>query len=121
MNYGTARARLTRNILFKLAQETGKDICYRCGEKVTDISEFTIEHKDSWFKSTTPIETFFDLDNIAFSHQKCNSGESNKGNYKLAPHGTALRYKHNTFPCRCELCTEAQSKYMREWRSKHSG
>jgi len=75
VNYGTARSRLTRLILFDLAKKDNLDNCYRCGKKIKSIEEFSIEHKKPWFNRDKDL--FWDLDNIAFSHFKCNSQEPN--------------------------------------------
>jgi hypothetical protein len=70
MPYGTATQRLRKSIMFWLVQKTGMDICYRCGEIIDNIDEFSIEHKINWLNNDTSL--FWDLDNIAFSHMKCN-------------------------------------------------
>jgi len=72
MNPGTAAHRLRKMILWKFVVQTGVNICYRCGKEITSIDELSIDHKRSWLLSETPLETFFDLDNIAFSHLSCN-------------------------------------------------
>ena len=41
---------------------------------------FSIEHIEDWEYSETPIELFFDLDNISFSHKLCNSKARDKSN-----------------------------------------
>jgi len=70
--YGTANNKLRKAILFKLIKETNNDVCYRCGKKIEDIDNLSIEHKISWERSKDPVKTFYDLDNISFSHLKCN-------------------------------------------------
>ncbi|GAG84308.1 unnamed protein product, partial [marine sediment metagenome] len=50
------------------------NICYRCGEKIVDVARFSVEHKKGWRFAENPRETFFDLNNITFSHLDCNSG-----------------------------------------------
>lgn len=72
MSFGKACARLRKIIMFQLADELNKTICFRCGEKITEIDDFTIEHKISWQLSSVPVETFFNAKNIAFSHADCN-------------------------------------------------
>jgi len=74
MPFGTANAKLRKMILFKLVKESGQDICYRCGKEIKTIEELSIEHKQSWPQGDNPKQLFFDLDNIAFSHLKCNCG-----------------------------------------------
>jgi len=92
MNHSTAYHRLRKMVLWKYVVFVGDDVCYRCGERIGSIEELSIEHKESWLGSEDPLSSFFDLDNVAFSHLKCNSaavspelksnGEKN-GNSKL--------------------------------------
>lgn len=78
MPHGTATGRLRKAILFQLVQETNKDICFRCGNKIESIDDLSIEHKTSWQSSKNPVESFFDLKNITFSHLDCNISSANK-------------------------------------------
>lgn len=95
MSIGTAKARLSRIILFELLKESGKNICFRCKNTIETIEELTIEHITPWMHSENPIKLYFHLDNISFSHSKCNSSVSrraslynkkgeNNGNSKLS-------------------------------------
>jgi hypothetical protein len=77
MNTSTARNRLIKTILHKMAVQLGQDVCHQCGGKI-DVDGFSIEHKTPWLDSESPTELYFDLDNIAFSHQSCNSGAARK-------------------------------------------
>lgn len=70
--FGTAVSKLRKAILFKLAGLLNLDICYRCQNRIENIEEFSIEHIKSWQGSITPKETFYDLNNISFSHLYCN-------------------------------------------------
>lgn len=72
MSYGTAANRLKKNLMFKFAQELGKDDCYACGEKIETPSDLSVEHIEPWEGRENGTEKFWDLDNIAFSHLKCN-------------------------------------------------
>lgn len=78
MPYGTACNRLRKLILFKCIQELGKDTCCLCGEKIENVGDMSIEHVVPWLNSDTPKELFWDLDNIAFSHLKCNLAAADK-------------------------------------------
>lgn len=71
MPYGTASARLRKSIMFLLAQKSGMDTCCRCHEPIESVDDFSIEHLEPWESSNRP-DLFFDLDNIGFSHRKCN-------------------------------------------------
>lgn len=74
MPLGTASAKLRKSILFSLLKETGKNICYQCGRVIENEDELSIEHKVPYPDSDNPKELFFSLDNIAFSHLRCNIG-----------------------------------------------
>lgn len=72
MPLGTASARLRKKILFSLIKECGKNVCYQCGKPIETEEELSIEHKIPWLDSNNPKELFFSIDNIAFSHLRCN-------------------------------------------------
>lgn len=92
MNASTAYARLRKMIMFQLIKETNKDICYHCGEKIENVEDLSIEHKEKWLYSDNPADLFFDLDNIAFSHLSCNIKDSRPG---IKPAGiSGERYIH---------------------------
>jgi len=79
MSHGAARNRLVNMLLFDMAKQLGEDTCYRCGNKIESIDEFSIDHID-WWEGLPDAETkFFDLGNIAFSHPACNRAYS-RGN-----------------------------------------
>jgi len=91
--FGTASHKLRKMILFRCIQKLGEDICFRCGEKIEKLENLSIEHKISWQKSDTPKELFYDLENISFSHLKCNMKFSEKRvpkpNIRKEKHGRA--------------------------------
>lgn len=76
--------------MFELVKQVGLDVCYRCKHDITNIEEFSIEHKENWFNSDKPKELFFSLDNIAFSHLSCNT---NAGNQPIRNKRNKLGYK----------------------------
>lgn len=78
MPFGTAMGQLRKHILFSLIQETGKDLCYRCGEKLT-LDTCSIEHKKPWLDNDTKL--FWDVGNIAFSHLSCNIRGARMGRF----------------------------------------
>ena len=115
MNSGTAQHRLRKMIMFMLVQETGRDYCYQCKKQIKTIEELSIEHIQSWQLADSPRETFFDLDNIAFSHLICNVTAASKHRPKIIKCGEdgATRYRDG---CRCKKCKDAQAKKMRKYR-----
>jgi len=68
--FGTAMGRLRRALMFQLIQQCGRDVCFKCNEKIAHEEEMSIDHKKPWLYVRQ--ELFWDLDNIAFSHRKCN-------------------------------------------------
>ena len=76
--FGTANGKLRKSILFDLVVSTNQNVCYQCGEVIDSIDDFSVEHKTPWQNSGSPIQLFYDLDNIAFSHLKCNCLASNR-------------------------------------------
>lgn len=114
INYSTANGRLVKDILWSLIVRTEQDSCCKCGEAMTRET-FSIEHVIPWQDSENPVELFFDLSNISFSHLKCNIGAARK---KESSHGTRNRYDTG---CRCDKCKKAKADYMKsryspEWR-----
>lgn len=110
MNPSTASNRLVKDILFKLVVQTGQDNCFHCGQKVSR-EDFSIEHKAPWLDTEDPVEMFFDLDNIAFSHFKCNVGAARQ---KYAECGSASKYRAG---CRCDLCKAAKAIAIKNGKS----
>lgn len=108
MSVGKANNILKKSLLFFLVQKLELDVCYRCGEKIKIVDEFSVEHKINWLDSENPIELFFDLENISFSHDKCNYGAVRKE--YLSQKGKELG-KNNIIICPdemapCSTCKE---------------
>jgi hypothetical protein len=95
MPYGTASNKLRKMLMFKFAQELGYDNCYACGLVIGSPEELSIEHIEPWEGRPHGTEKFWDLDNIAFSHLRCNVQHTkNKygnrgGTFKQGEDGTA--------------------------------
>jgi hypothetical protein len=77
MNPSTAQHRLVKDILWKLIVQTDNQKCCKCGELMSRET-FSIEHLIPWLDSENPVELFFDLDNIGFSHLSCNMKDSRR-------------------------------------------
>ncbi len=72
MNPSTASHRLVKDLLFKYAVEESQLRCFHCGDWMSR-EDFSIEHMEPWLDSDDPVGLYFDLDNVTFSHIKCNS------------------------------------------------
>ena len=68
----TAKSRLNKLLMFELAKKCNMETCYRCGTEIETCEDFTIDHKESWLLSDEPAKMFYSMDNIAFSHARCN-------------------------------------------------
>lgn len=107
INPSTASGRLVKDLLWDFILKSGKGICCKCGKEMTRAT-FSIEHLKPWLDSDDPIGLYFDINNIAYSHLTCNSGDRRR---TLAPCGTRSAYKRG---CRCEDCTKASAKDQRD-------
>lgn len=116
MNPSTASHRLVKDLLWNFIKLTGNDNCCKCGTEM-DRSNFSIEHVQPWLDSENPLELYFDVDNISYSHLKCNVGDRRRDTQSC---GTYASYRRG---CRCIPCKNAsseksRSKYCPETRSK---
>jgi HNH endonuclease len=77
MSHGSALSKLRKSILFSFIKRLNEDICSRCQKKIDSVDELSIEHVEPW-ENRSP-ELFWDLNNIKFSHLKCNRPHKNHG------------------------------------------
>jgi hypothetical protein len=91
MPHGTASNRLRRMVMLHLLKKLGENICFKCSEQIEDVNDLSIEHKQPW--EGVSVELFWSLDNIAFSHLRCNTPHRYVGGgvrkRKVGPEGTA--------------------------------
>lgn len=85
MNFGTAHRRLLKQLLFRSLQRGNEDVCFKCGERIEKIQDLSIEHIKPW--EGISVELFWNLDNITFSHVKCNRNHRNPGPLIPRPEG----------------------------------
>lgn len=100
IKYPAAQGRLRKQVLLNLLQRLGENFCFRCGGEITTVRELSMDHKEYWLY--IDVKLFWDLNNIAFSHLKCNVGVQRHGARlqkvrKIGPEGTAWCYKHELF------------------------
>ena len=72
MSHGTAANRLRKMIMFSLVVCLKENVCYRCGGEILSEADLSIEHKKAWLQADNPLDCFFDLENVTFSHLSCN-------------------------------------------------
>lgn len=117
MPQGTAANRLRKSIIFSLVKRLQENYCYQCGAEIETENELSIEHKVPYLDSTDPVELYFSLDNIAYSHLSCNSGAARNANAERASHPSTKCYAKG---CRCDGCKEANSNRMALYRKRRS-
>lgn len=112
---GRAEYRLRKALLFRLVQETGRDVCFRCGRKIETADEMSLDHRFPWRSALNPEATYFDLDNIVLSHLKCNIGAARREQthcihgHEFTPANTYIRRNGK------RLCRQCRREYMRGW------
>lgn len=70
MPFGTAQNRLWNQVMFSLVVACGRDTCFRCGEKIVNWEDVSLDHKEDWLNDS--VDLYWDISNVAFSHRKCN-------------------------------------------------
>lgn len=100
MPYGTACARLRKQILWRFILQCCLDTCFKCEGKIESIEDLSIEHKLPWGPDC--VDRFWDVDNIAFSHLRCNRPNSPSGGgagwrKRIGPDGQAWCCVHKKF------------------------
>jgi len=70
MPYGKATHLLRREVVFHLITELGLNICPRCDRPILSSDAMSFDHIKPWVDEDAAL--FWDLDNVAFSHRRCN-------------------------------------------------
>lgn len=115
MDMSQARNLLKKQVYLMLIRKSGLDTCYRCGDRLIDINDISIEHTTDYNRSADPLKEFFDLSTIAFSHKDCNTQARNPLPIEGTKHGTNHAYNQG---CRCTECRECHKLFMREARKR---
>jgi hypothetical protein len=101
MEFGKANHQLCRKIMYGWCCQLGLNKCYKgCPKKIIDrIEDWTVEHKNPWNKGKTKEEKnrlFYSLENIAYSHKRCNCGSSNAGKGESGYYGVGPYFNKST-------------------------
>lgn len=119
MDFSTATNRLKKKILFSLIQRLEEDICFQCGNLIETEDELSIEHKIPWLHKSPDL--FWNLENIAFSHLRCNSGAfARKSTKCLRGHEFTAdnTYIHPSRKSRvCRMC--ARDRERKRWHTSN--
>jgi hypothetical protein len=116
MPHGTARNRLVKRLLFRFISLLKLDTCFVCGKELT-LDTFSIEHKQPWLYESTDL--FWDLDNIAFSHKKCNRQRSRRTEICIRGHRKTLDSKGKSYCRECNRQFWHDKKYTEKRRERN--
>ncbi|MBU2007474.1 MAG: hypothetical protein KKF08_19055 [Gammaproteobacteria bacterium] len=109
----TAANQLKKIILFDLLKQLNKNQCFQCNKSIDTVNELSIEHKIPYLDSSNPVELFFDLNNIAFSHLICNIGAARQT--KIIRHPSSQAYMKG---CRCKECKNIENLRRKDQRKR---
>ena len=115
MSFGKANGILRKHIMFNLVKQLDQNYCFKCGEEIETSDELSIEHKEPWFKRDTVL--FWDLNNITFSHLRCNKPHIRRGgvgNRIISPEGQSWCSR-----CKQHLPKEDFSPSKKRWNGVH--
>ncbi len=124
MPHGTASNRLRKMILYSMLYgKVYSRNCFQCGQKIEDVDDLSIEHKEPWQSADDPKAAFFDLENIAFSHLRCNSGaaKSVNGQKDCCPKGHPYDDENTRVVSGRRHCKMCHRSYNREWMQQSRG
>ena len=122
MPFGTASHKLRKLVVFEMlnGRHFSPD-CYRCGKRIQTVDELSIEHKSPW----RTADEFWNIENIAFSHLRCNkplrsaqmraNAKIGIAKRKIAPNGFAW-----CSLCRQFLPVDRFSRHRSRWNGLHS-
>ena len=116
MPVGTASNQLRKMVLFDLLKRHRENTCFRCGQEIETPDDLSIDHKTPWLDNDASL--FWDLNNVAFSHTKCNYSAAKRQKKGPIPHGTHSGYSYHG--CRCDSCTQAHSEYQEKFQVTRS-
>lgn len=91
MPHGTAASRLRKMLLFRQLKKHGENVCVRCSQVIELIEDLSVEHIKPW--EGVSAELFWDLDNVSFSHTKCNRPHRNGPPPMYRPEGFNWCYR----------------------------
>jgi hypothetical protein len=115
---GTASHKLKKRVMFKLAVEAGRAVCLRCKKPIESADEMSIDHIVAWLNSPDPITTFYDLNNVAFSHLSCNSSAAQRPATRDENYVSHGYHAYKARKCRCEVCREAAAAQRRRRKER---
>jgi len=80
---------LLYRLIFRQLERLSENECFRCGSLIVDAEDLSLDHKTAHQGNQ---DLFWDLDNLAWSHRRCNFSHGGKiGGMKNRESGHAAR------------------------------
>lgn len=115
MPFSTANNRLKKMIFYSLLVKCQLIDCFVCLQPIASYLELSIEHKEPW--ENRSIDLFWDLENIGFSHRKCNTRHNTAGgNGKV----DMLKGLYRCYKCKYKKPIEEFYKNRNNWNGLNS-
>jgi hypothetical protein len=90
-----AESQLKQKVRFHLICLAGLDSCIRCGKKIERAEDASLDHKQPWRGVSAGL--FWSMDNIGFSHKRCNIQHQRRNHNVIAPEGMAWCSTHKAY------------------------
>lgn len=119
-SFGAASNRLRKTILFSMLYGKVYDRnCFQCGQEIEDVDDLSIEHKEPWQSAPDPKAAFFDLENIAFSHLRCNTRGNSYRPATECPNGHPYTFENTGHDeCGRRACKSCNRARKQRWHDK---
>ena len=72
MHPSSASNILKKMLMYDFAKKLQLHFCYRCNLEICNFKDISIDHVINYLHSSDPRKYFFDVNNIKFSHIRCN-------------------------------------------------
>jgi hypothetical protein len=92
---GNARNRLQSLLIVDLLNRLKINSCHRCGDAITPDS-LSFDHIQQWMSASDPVASFYSMDNIAFSHLRCNCRHTSGSHGKRTSRDELLGHSYST-------------------------
>lgn len=96
MPFGTACNRLRKAVMHELVRRLGLDRCLKCGESIETPEDLSLDHRRPWLGVSPDL--FWDVNNIAFSHIRCNLPDRPELQRSLYNKGPGIRFTGEATP-----------------------
>jgi len=116
MPYGTACHRLRKMVMFDLLKQLDKNFCYKCSKIIKNIDDLSMDHKKPWLWVDKVL--FWDLDNVTFSHVRCNGPDRPAGTSEVGSKNPLAKKYIITTPEGEEIFVHGIANFCRNYKKE---